>query len=157
PRGAGMLTAFTGQDGTLRRKPGSLGGAQWIDLLSPTPEEAEEVARATGLAVPSEADISEIESSSRLSTRDGALYLSMPMVARPETEPRSVSIGFVLTPERLLTIRFAPSRVFDHFMERPVLPAHSSSHILVGLLEALVDRQADALEQVKAELETISH
>ena len=68
----------------------------WIDLLEPTPEEAERVAHATGLAIPSEADINEIESSSRLSTRDGALYLSMPLVSRPETEPRSVSIGFVL-------------------------------------------------------------
>ena len=33
----------------------------------------------------------------------------------------------------------------------------SGPHVLVALLEAIVDRQADALEQVKAELETISH
>ena len=115
--------------------------------------------RETGLAIPSEADINEIESSSRLATRDGALYLSMPLVSRPETEPRSVSVGFVLSPERLITVRFAPSRLFDHFMERESRGrrARSSAHILVGLLEAIVDRQADALEQVKAELETISH
>ena len=51
-------------------------------------------------------------------TRDGALYLSLPLVSRPETEPRSVSIGFVLSPDRLITIRFAPSRLFDRFMEQ---------------------------------------
>ena len=116
------------------------------------------MSRATGLAIPTEADINEIESSSRLATREGALYLSMPLVSRPETEPRSVSIGFVLTPDRLITVRFAPSRVFDHFMEQTDEGrGTAAAHILVGLLEAIVDRQADALEQVKAELETISH
>jgi magnesium transporter len=42
-------------------------------------------------------------------------------------------------------------------MEQTDEAAHRSAHIMVGLLEAIVDRQADALEQVKAELETISH
>ena len=131
----------------------------WIDLLDPTPDEAERVAGETGLAIPTEAEINEIESSSRLATRDGALYLSMPLVSRPETDPRSVSIGFVLSPDRLITVRFAPSRLFDRFMEqtdedRRNAAAHTSWS---ALLEAIVDRQADVLEQVKAELETISH
>jgi magnesium transporter len=152
-----MLTAFPCRDGLLCRTTENLREAMWIDLLEPTPEESERVAHETGLAIPSEADINEIESSSRLSTRDGALYLSMPLVSRPETEPRSVSIGFVLSPDRLITVRFAPSRLFDRFMEQTRTAARSSSHILVALLEAIVDRQADALEQVKSELETISH
>ena len=112
-----MLTAFACQGGALRRSSESLASAQWIDLLEPTQDEIERVSRDTGLAIPSEADINEIESSSRLAARDGALYLSMPMVSRPDTEPRSVSVGFVLSPERLITVRFAPSRLFDHFME----------------------------------------
>ncbi|HEY7578656.1 MAG TPA: magnesium transporter CorA family protein, partial [Acetobacteraceae bacterium] len=117
----------------------------------------ERVGRETGLTIPTEAEIDEIESSSRLATRDGALYLSMPLVSRPETEPRSISLGFVLSPDRLITIRFAPSRLLDRFMQQPGPLARSGSHIMVGLLEAIVDRQADALEQVKSELEAISH
>ena len=73
------------------------------------------VARETGLAIPSEAEINEIESSSRLATRDGALYLSMPVVSRPDTEPRSVSVGFVLSPDRLITVRFAPEPAVRSF------------------------------------------
>ncbi len=152
-----MLTAFGCQDGALRRMTERLAAAQWIDLLQPTQEESERVARETGLAIPSEADVEEIESSSRLATRDGALYLSMPLVSRPETEPRAISVGFVLSTDRLITIRFAPSRLFDRFMAQTHTGMHSGAHILVGLLEAIVDRQADALEQVKAQLETISH
>jgi len=152
-----MLTAFACRDGLLRRTTDSLGEAMWIDLLTPTADESEAVARETGLAMPTEAEIDEIESSSRLSTRGNALYLSMPLVTRPETEPRSVSVGFVLSPDRLVTTRFAPSRLFDRFMEQTNTAAHSGSHIFVALLETIVDRQADVLEQVKAELETISH
>ena len=152
-----MLTTFASRDGALRRVDGPLRDAIWIDLLEPTPDEAANVARDTGLAVPSEADIDEIESSSRLAEHDGVLYLNMPLVSRPETEPRSVSVGFVLSPDRLITVRYAASRLFDRFMAQDHGSVHSGSHILVGLLEVIVDRQADALEQVKAELESISH
>jgi magnesium transporter len=151
-----MLSAFTCQDGASRRIAERLTDARWIDLVQPTPEETKRVAGETGLAVPTQAEINEIESSSRLAMRDGVLYLSMPLVSRPESEPRSVPIGFVLSQDRLITVRFAPSRLFDRFMEQGV-PARSGAHVLVALLEAIVDRQADALEEVKAELETISH
>jgi magnesium transporter len=152
-----MLTAFASHDATLRRTSEQLADALWIDLFAPSAEEADSVAKMTGLAVPTEANINEIESSSRMATRDGVLYLSLPLVSRPESEPRSVAVGFVLSPERLITVRFEHTRLFERFLEQPHTGMHSSTHIMVGLLEAVVDRQADALEQVKAELETISH
>ncbi len=141
----------------LRRTTGRLADAQWIDLVDPTADERVRVSRETGLAVPTEASISEIESSSRLSMRDGVLYLSMPMVSQPESEPRALSVGFVLSPKNFLTVRFAPSRLFDRFMQQTNVACGSSAHVLIALLEAMVDRQADALELVKADLETISH
>jgi magnesium transporter len=84
----------------------------------------------------------------------------MPLVRQLETIPTTASIGFVLTPDLLVTVRFAPSRVFDHFTEELSggrVEATSSAHILTGLLEAIVDRQADALEHVRSVLETVSH
>jgi magnesium transporter len=152
-----MLTAFACRDGVLRRSTEPLSEALWIDLLEPTPDEAERVARDTGLAVPTEADVNEIESSSRLATRNDALYLSLPLVIHLDGEPRAVSFGFVLSRDRLITVRYATSRVFEQFMAHEAMPARSGSHVMVALLEAVVDRQADALEQVKADLETISH
>ncbi len=155
-----MLTAFASQDGKIRRVTEPLRDAVWIDVLSATPDELELVSRETGLEIPTEAAIDEIESSSRLRTHKDVLYLSMPLVRQPETNPSTISIGFVLTPDRLITVRFAPSRVFDHFIEELCggqVEANSSAHILTGLLEAIVDRQADALEQVRTELETVSH
>ena len=61
----------------------------------------------------------------------------------------------MLSPTHLLTARFAPSQVFDNFAPQMANP--TSAHILVALLEAIVDRQADGLEQVAQELDEISH
>ena len=133
--------------------------AVWIDLLNPTEAENSLVAEATGLRVPTQAEVSEIETSSRLSLREGVLYLSMPMVNMADG-PRGVSVGFILAPERLLTVRFASSNVFDNYlthMPRGEAKADTGAHILVGLLEAIVDRQADVLEKIQSDLDTISH
>jgi magnesium transporter len=154
-----MLTAFAREQDRLRQTTG-LRAALWIDLLEPTPDERTRVSSETGLTLPTEDDINEIESSSRLANRDGVLYLSLPLVSQPETEPRSVSVGFVLSPDRLITLRFAESRVFDRFaatLPDDTASVHGGAYIFVALLEAIVDRQADALEHVRSELETISH
>ena len=45
--------------------------AVWIDLLNPSPSETAFVERATGLRLPSFADLSEIETSSRLRAQNG--------------------------------------------------------------------------------------
>ena len=83
----------------------------------------------------------------------------MPLVTQADTDPRTASIGFVLTRAHLISIRFLPSRIFDQFTAR--LPqAHmtdpSGVRILVGLLEAVVDRIADVMERIRSELDAIS-
>ena len=88
--------------------------AAWIDLLDPTEEEAERVHRATGLRVPKESEISEIESTSRLGFENGAFRLSAPLVARRDDgELVLTSVGFVLTSKVLVTVRFASLQTFD--------------------------------------------
>jgi magnesium transporter len=160
-----MINAFACENGQLQRltELGSveaLRQAVWIDLQDATADEIDRVQRATSLSVPSEADVSEIETSSRLASRDGTLYLSMPLIRIDTGGPRSVSAGFVVAPDRLITVRFAPNRIFETYAERlprGTTPHQAGAHIFIGLLEAIVDRQADALEQVRADLDTISH
>jgi magnesium transporter len=156
-----MLTAFACEAGRAVRLTGTenLQAAVWIDLRDPTEEEIRLVTAATGLRLPTQAEVSEIEASSRLALHDAVLYLSMPLIAMIDG-PRSVSAGFVLSPERLVTVRFAVSVVFDAFALR--LPAgeephQTGAHILFGLLAAIVDRQADAMEKIHADLDAISH
>jgi magnesium transporter len=153
-----MLTAFAAKD---RRTSVTedLRNAVWIDLRDPTEAEIAAVSEATGLRVPTRAEVSEIEASSRLVLREAVLYLSMPLITLTDG-PRSVAAGFVLSTDRLLTVRFATSLVFDAYMAR--LPTgdimcHTGAHILFGLLGAIVDRQADIMENLHTDFDAISH
>lgn len=159
-----MLTAFACQDGLTTPITGAataetLRSAVWIDLQEPSVDEIRMVADTTGLHVPTHAEVSEIEASSRLVLRESVLYLSMPLIT-VAGGPRVVSAGFVLLPERLITVRFAPSLVFDAYMSRISgggVHHDTGADILIGLLGAIVDRQADAMEKIHADLNTISH
>jgi len=158
-----MLNAYACHQTVLRRvvpvTEEALHTAAWIDLVSPSEDEIQLVQKATGLDIPLEADLAEIESSSRLNAQNNVLTLSMPLVARLDEAPSLVPGGFVVARERLITIRFAPSRVFDGFVRRECQGGTgncTSMHLFIGILEAIVDRQADALEQTRAELDTIS-
>ncbi len=159
-----MLAAYTCEAGRLTRleiatDAGLLRQAVWIDLHDPTDHENQLVCAAAGLDVPTQAQVSEIESSSRLGIRNGVLYVNLPMVSMTDG-PRGVSAGFILSSDRLVTVRFAESHVFDSYvthMARTENLAHGGAHIMVGLLEALVDRQADVLEKIQSDLDDISH
>src|SRR5437588_2890213 len=133
----------------------------WIDLLNPEASETAFVEKTTGLAVPSLDELSEIESSSRLRVRDGALYLSLPLIyaAEPD-EPLSTPVGFVLSRDRLITVRFAELPSFASSADRtlsPESPHVTGTGIFTELIEAIVDRLADALERSASEMDLLSH
>ena len=91
----------------------------WLDLLNPVPDETAFVARTTGLDVPTIDELSEIESSSRLRHQNGAIHLSAPLVYRAESnQPLTMPVGFLLTRERLITVRFEELTSFNTFINR---------------------------------------
>jgi magnesium transporter len=135
-------------------------GATWIDLEEPTNEEEELVERCIMVDVPTQDELAEIEPSSRLYEQNGALYMTVSVLVGVEHgEPSSTPIGFVLSGKRLVTIRYAtpkPVRAFiDHVRREPELVRDASTG-LVRLLDAIIDRLADELENVAAEIERIS-
>jgi magnesium transporter len=65
------------------------------------------IRRGTGREVPSIGNLNEIDSSSRQRHQDGAIYLSTPLVYRADSDqPLTTPVGFVLTRELLITVRF---------------------------------------------------
>jgi magnesium transporter len=133
----------------------------WIDLLRPDHGEMARVASLTGLHVPVRAELEEIESSSRLAERDGALYLTYPAAKRDEDgETRVTPVGFVLTRDRLLSVRFDEMAGFDSFTARcrsGERRTGGSVEVFVGLCETLIDRMADVLEREGDGLDRASH
>jgi magnesium transporter len=135
--------------------------AVWIDLLRPEPDEIAFVKRTAGLDVPSIEELSEIESSSRLRSEAGTLNLSAPLVYRSDSDqPLATPVGFVLTRERLITVRFQELSSFTTFAAHDLANEKdplSSAAVFAGLMDAVVDRLADILENIAAELDELSH
>src|SRR5437763_9935681 len=135
--------------------------ATWIDLEEPTQEEEELVERCITVDVPTQAEMAEIEPSSRLYERDGALYMTISALRGVDEEhPTTTPIGFVLAGNRLVTIRYAtpkPIRTFENHARRDPELVRDGPTALVRLLDATIDRLADALERVSATMEELSH
>ena len=134
--------------------------AIWLDLINPGPAERAEVEGLIAFHLPSIELLSEIESSSRLRARDGVLSMSIPLVVRDETGlPQSAPAGFILSADRLITIRFAAQPAFDAVAARfdePRPPLTSGLEVFAELCDEVIDRLADSLEDVAADLRIIS-
>ena len=136
----------------------ALSDAVWIDLNEPTDEELARVATATGLRIPTQVQISEIESSSRLAFEGHAYYLSAPLVAaRDDGKLVLMPVGFVLSARVLLTVHFGPLGSFDaaHDAMR-AQGGRTAEEAFLRILEILVDRSADKLERACAECDELS-
>ena len=156
-----MLTIYRDEGDAVRTstEPDLPETVIWIDLLDPTEEERSFVAERTKVRVPSKEALSEIEATSRLIVEHGVLYLSTPVVARGDTSDARLSpAGFILSPKRLVTVRYTTLPTFDA-VARQVSEDEglaSSTGIFTALLEAIVDRGADVLEHLGAEIDRIS-
>ena len=145
-----MLKTCHAIDGAEGSGTPSLDGARWIDLCDPTAEEIASVAAAFGIAVPTRESLAEIEASSRTRAEGDAVYLSAPLIGKRGEDVVMAPTGFVLMPDRLVTIRFAAFGAFDTVHETVAQEgrAVSAPEIMVRLLEEIVDRSADRLERV---------
>ena len=134
--------------------------ATWIDLEEPTHEEEKLVERCIGVDVPTQAEMAEIEPSSRLYEKDGALYMTVSTLRGVEEHlPTTAPIGFVLAGKRLVTIRYAtpkPVRTFENHARRDPELVRDGPTALVRLLDAIIDRLADEIENVSARMEELS-
>lgn len=132
--------------------------ATWLDLCDATDSERSAVERATGLRVPDQSAVSEIETSSRVYTENGALYLSTPIPASANASQPLSAVGFVLSSRVLISVRFTENPVFDSLFRasQGTTPSHSAGDVFLHILEALVDRAADTLEHCSSELDELS-
>ena len=131
----------------------------WIDLVEPGEAEREEAERACGLRLPTREALSEVESSSRHYVEGEAVYLSAALLRTAGEDGRSelTPVGFILTPSRLVTIRYGALKAFDAAARRLAEhPSGSPLDAFTVLVDEIVDRQADMLEETGAELERLS-
>ncbi len=133
----------------------------WADLFEPTQEEEKAVESLLTVDVPTRDEMKEIETSNRLYEEGNAVYMTATVGSKLDSlTPESSAITFILANGRLITNRYVdptPVRGFMHYVERSPAACTSSATLLAGLLESFVERIADLLERIQAELDSVSH
>ena len=132
----------------------------WIDLVSPSMDEVDHAQKFLSIEIPSRAEMQEIEASSRLYQESGAYFMTATAVTSPEHDGlESSAITFILSETYLITVRYMNPKPFDSFAARIQKPGSNfatSTDLMIGLLETIIDRMADILEMHSAEVERIS-
>jgi magnesium transporter len=135
--------------------------AVWIDMVKPTAEEDRAVERLAGIAVPTREDMQEIEISSRLYIEGGARYMTATLMCHSDTDmPRTTAVTFILAGHRLVTVRYdvpKPFALVEHKLARSCMPGITGEMVLMELVDAVIDRCADILEKVGADVDQVSH
>src|SRR6201987_4683726 len=142
----------------LARLPDSAG---WIDLVNPSTAEDRAVERLAGIAVPTREDMQEIEISSRLYIENGARYMTATLMCQSDSDsPTTTAVTFILAGHRLVTVRYDEPRPFalvENKLARACSPQITGEMIMTELLDAVIDRCADILERIGADVDTVSH
>lgn len=155
-----MIRAFALADGRLKPSDPQSDAALWWDLLDPTREEETGLESRLGIELPTKDEMQEIEISSRLYFEDGAAYLTALVLSHTDSDDAVIApITFILKDGRLVTIRYSEPRAFTIFpqrAEKTALGLADGVSVLLGLIEAIVDRVADVVERTGREVDGIS-
>ena len=135
------------------------GKTVWVDLCEPTEEELAQACRDYGLDIPPREQLDEIEFSSRLQYEDDVFTISVPVTPHIKDSEEDVTspLGFVLTKNVLVTIRFAHLHTFPGIIKRVERRPRTAPDVFMVIVEALVDYGADRLEELRAEALAISN
>ena len=151
--GGTHLVALGSGDDALQR-------ALWTDLLDPTEEEKARVGARYGIEVPTREEMVEIEPSSRLYEERGTLFMTISLVVRLDSdEPETGAVTFILQPERLVTLRYVDPISFRGALqriERGQMTQVRPALLYLELLDAVINRFADSLERISADLDRLS-
>lgn len=161
-----MITAYVRDAAGLTARAWAAGdaiplGTVWLDLYHPDEMERLTVSNLLSADLPTLEDINEIETSSRLYTEGEVAFMTTPVIVRSSSGPLERGLlTFVLASDLLVTIRHTEPLWFTIFAARALKQPELVTcplEAFLGLLEAVVDRAADVLERVAADLDRLSH
>ncbi len=160
-----MLSVYIPSGATLERRTVESEesfpeGAVWVDMFAPSVMEDKTVERALGIGVPTREEMQEIEVTSRLYSENGALYMTATLMCQSDSEsPKTTPVTFILAGHRLVTVRYdepKPFAIVNNKLARACPPSVSGETVMMDLLDAVIDRTADILEKVSADVDQVS-
>ena len=131
----------------------------WIDLISPSGEEKRATEAFLDIEIQSRAQAEEIESSSRFSEDDKAIYANTNFLSPADDEMLMDPVSFILTDKILATLREIPLRSFDTLQRKiQALPDQfpDGFTIFVEIMDKRVDLDADIVELISKDVSLFS-
>jgi len=133
----------------------------WIDLIAPSDEEVHKVEAGISITLPTKDEMEEIELSARLYTEEDAVFMTMTALAHLDTDnPIKTPVTFILKGTSLVTVRYVEPKPFLAYLSRAQrpggLPHQNGEQVMLGLIEAMIDRTADALERIGNDMDLMS-
>ncbi|WP_428408412.1 CorA family divalent cation transporter [Hyphococcus sp.] len=157
-----MITAFLNKPHSIEnpaKASAQLQAASWLDAVAPTSEEVSALEALLETAIPSRDQVSEIEATSRLFAHDDVAFITLSHIIDVEAgRPQLTPATFILKRDRLVTLRDRDSRAFNAFRNQWTDDYHKKkpSAILSELLNVIIERAADVIEETQTNVNTIS-
>ena len=127
----------------------------WIDLLSPSGEEKHTVDDFLGEEIQSRAQAEEIESSSRYSETDNAIFANTNFLMPGPEDYTMEAVSFTFVEDCLTTLRDVPIRSFTELQRRIVARPQMYPNgytVFVSIMDQRVDLDADMIELMSKEI-----
>lgn len=160
-----MLTAYRLSDHGLERiaigESGAIPeGAIWVDLSTPTRSEELAAEAFLGADLPTREESEEIEFSSRFYLEHGAVFMTATLLTgvekgEPVNSPMTIAVGG----NRVVTLRYEDFRAVRQFVSvagKPGSRCDGVESVFNLMIEAIVDRAADVIEQIAASVEQLN-
>jgi magnesium transporter len=131
----------------------------WIDLLSPSGDEKRAAEAFIDTEIQSRAQAEEIESSSRFSETDKAIYANTNFLMPGPEEYTMEPVSFTIVGNTLATLHEVPLRSFTELQRKMLaIPRLFSSgySVFVNILDQRIDLDADMIELMTKESEQFS-
>lgn len=131
----------------------------WIDILSPTGEEKHSVDSFLGTEIQSRAQAEEIESSSRFSETENAIFANTNFLMPGPEDYSMEAVSFTFVGNCLTTLRDVPLRSFTELQRRiaamPLLFPNGYT-VFASIMDQRVDLDADMIELMTKEISQYS-
>ena len=127
----------------------------WIDLLSPSGEEKHTVDDFLGVEIQSRAQAEEIESSSRYSETENAIFANTNFLMPGPEDYSMEAVSFTFVDNCLTTLRDVPLRSFTELQRRIVAKPQlypTGYTVFISIMDQRVDLDADMIELMSKEI-----
>ncbi len=138
--------------------------ALWIDLENPDPDEVSRVEAYFEVRFPSSQEEAEIEASSRYQVEDDYTRITLRLVELRPMEDNGLelaeqSLSLLWLPNKLISLRKHRTRILGDMIRRlkgASPPPRTPLHVLLAILEQIVDTDADNVEQLSQAIHRLS-